>query len=251
VFVDSAVEHYRGSFHNKTMFVPLVSSALSLLAGIHGTGDRRSHAHLGRDAVYALAALTGLVGTGMHIYNIAKRPGGISLQNLFYAAPVGAPAALVLSGALGFSAERLRSRPASSSTLLGIPAGRLLSMLVSVGILGTVGEAGLLHYRGAYHDPFMLLPVTVPPVAAALLGVAALEGGAQPRRLTRIWLMLTSLLGPAGSAFHIIGVGRHMGGWRNWRQTVLAGPPIPAPPAFTGLALAGLAALGLIEGRRT
>jgi hypothetical protein len=28
---------------------------------------------------------------------------------------------------------------------------------------------------------------------------------------------------------------------------VLNGPPLPAPPSFTGLALAGLAALGLIE----
>jgi hypothetical protein len=45
VLVDSAVEHYRGSFHNKTMFVPLVSSALSLLAGLHGTGDRSGQAH--------------------------------------------------------------------------------------------------------------------------------------------------------------------------------------------------------------
>jgi len=38
-----------------------------------------------------------------------------------------------------------------------------------------------------------------------------------------------------------------MGGWRNWSQNVLNGPPIPAPPSFTGLALAGLAALGLLE----
>jgi hypothetical protein len=38
-----------------------------------------------------------------------------------------------------------------------------------------------------------------------------------------------------------------MGGWRNWSQNILNGPPIPAPPSFTGLALAGLAALGLIE----
>ena len=38
-----------------------------------------------------------------------------------------------------------------------------------------------------------------------------------------------------------------MGGWRNWSQNVLNGPPMPAPPSFTGLALAGLAALSLIE----
>jgi hypothetical protein len=38
-----------------------------------------------------------------------------------------------------------------------------------------------------------------------------------------------------------------MGGWRNWSQNVLNGPPIPAPPSFAGLALAGLAALGLMD----
>jgi hypothetical protein len=40
-----------------------------------------------------------------------------------------------------------------------------------------------------------------------------------------------------------------MGGWRNWTQNVLNGPPLPAPPSFTGLALAGLAALGLLKER--
>jgi len=42
-------------------------------------------------------------------------------------------------------------------------------------------------------------------------------------------------------------VQRQMGGWRNWRQNVLNGPPIPAPPSFTGLSLAGLAVLALLE----
>jgi hypothetical protein len=37
-----------------------------------------------------------------------------------------------------------------------------------------------------------------------------------------------------------------MGGWRNWRQNVLVGPPLPAPPAFTALAIAGLASLDLL-----
>jgi hypothetical protein len=39
-----------------------------------------------------------------------------------------------------------------------------------------------------------------------------------------------------------------MGGWRNRSQNIFSGPPLPAPPSFTALALAGLAALGLREG---
>ena len=34
---------------------------------------------------------------------------------------------------------------------------------------------------------------------------------------------------------------------RNWKRNAVDGPPLPAPPSFTGLALAGLAALGLLE----
>jgi hypothetical protein len=65
--------------------------------------------------------------------------------------------------------------------------------------------------------------------------------------VTRFFLRLTALLGFAGSGFHAWGVSRNMGGWRNWQQNLLNGPPVSAPPSFTGLALAGLAALGLVE----
>jgi hypothetical protein len=110
-----------------------------------------------------------------------------------------------------------------------------------------MGEVGLLHFRGAYHDPFMYLPVTIPPVTAALMGHAALGPTHRRRPVIRFFLRLTAALGLAGVGFHVFGVARNRGGWRNWSQNLLNGPPIPAPPSFTGLALAGLAALGLME----
>jgi len=248
VFADSAVEHYRGSFHNKAMVTPLITSALSLVVSAHGHFDRRRGAHIARDWVYAAAGLTGLLGTGFHLYNVAKKPGGVTWQNLFYQAPLGAPAALTLSGMLGFLSERLRNNASDENpTILGIAAGRVLGAMTSLGLLGTVGEAGLLHFRGAYHNPFMYLPVTAPPAAAAMLGASALGAAGRPRPLTRWWLRFTAFLGFLGCVFHAVGVGRNMGGWRNWRQTLLNGPPLPAPPSFAGLALAGLAALGLME----
>ena len=65
-----------------------------------------------RDAVYAAAGTVGLIGTGFHIYNVTKKVGGFSWQNLFYSAPLGAPAAMSLSGLMGFLAERVRdNRP--------------------------------------------------------------------------------------------------------------------------------------------
>jgi hypothetical protein len=245
--LDSAIEHYRGSFHNKAMFTPLVASALALAVSVHGTGDRRKIAHRVRDPVYAGAALTGLVGTGFHIYNIAKRPGGFSWQNLFYGSPLGAPAAVALSGLLGYYSERLRDSESTSPRVFGFRAGRALAAVCGVGMLATAAEAGLLHFRGAYHDPFMFVPVTVPPVAAGLLAETAVSHPKPVRRFTDWWLRLTALVGFLGSAFHAWGVHRNMGGWRNWRQNVLNGPPVPAPPSFTGLALAGLAALDLLR----
>ena len=248
VLADSAIEHYRGSFHNKAMVIPLVTAALSLAASAHGSADSRTAAHPARDGIYGAAALTGLAGTCFHIFNISKKPGGFSWQNLFYSAPIGAPAALTLSGILGFLAERVRDTlPGRAPTLCGVSAGRAVAAATSLGLLGTVAEAGLLHFRGAYHDPFMYLPVTIPPLTAVLIGNAALGRMRERRPLTRFWLRFTALLGFVGAGFHVIGVARNMGGWRNWSQNVLNGPPIPAPPSFTGLALAGLAALGLME----
>jgi hypothetical protein len=95
----------------------------------------------------------------------------------------------------------------------------------------------------------MVIPVTVPPVAAALL-VGATMPSLQSTAPARWALRLLFTIGFAGSAFHAYGVQRNMGGWRNWSQNLLNGPPLPAPPAFTALAMSGLAALNLIEAER-
>ncbi|HZV04163.1 MAG TPA: hypothetical protein VE999_03645 [Gemmataceae bacterium] len=246
VLADSAVEHYRGSFKNKAMYLPLAVSAASLAVSAHGTADKRPAAHRLRDSTYTLAAATGLIGTAFHLYNVGKRVGGFRWQNLFYGAPLGAPMAILLSGLLGFCSERAR-RNAPQATIFKIPAGRAIASVTSAGLLGTTAEAGLLHFRGAFQDPFMFLPVTLPPIGAVLMAGAAVARRGSDLWLTRMWMRLLALMGFAGTGFHAFGVARNMGGWRNWSQNVLNGPPLPAPPSFSGLALAGLAALGLMD----
>ena len=248
VLFDSAVEHYRGSFKNPAMFLALGSAAASLAAGIHGATRETNSAEPTRDVAYLTAAAIGTIGTGFHAYNIVKREGGISWNNVFYAAPIGAPAALILSGLLGFAAERVRdAAPGTRPTIFGFPAGRLLSGFTALGLLGTTGEAGLLHFRGRFQNPFMYLPVTLPPLAAAVLGNATATPTRRNRRWAGRWLGATAIMGFAGVGFHIYGVSRAMGGWKNWRQNVVDGPPIPAPPSFSGLSVAGMAALRLLE----
>jgi hypothetical protein len=248
VLADSAVEHYRGSFKNKAMYTPLVVSALTIATSLHGTADKRAFAHRARDATYLVAAVTGLIGTGFHVYNVGKRIGGFSWQNLFYGAPLGAPMAILLSGLLGFCSERVRDGDGRRRPrIFGFPAGRAIAAVTGAGLLGTTAEAGLLHFRGAFHNPFMAVPVTLPPVGAALLMPVAAGRRGRPHRLARWWMRLLAAMGVAGVGFHAYGVSRNMGGWRNWSQNILNGPPLPAPPSFTGLALAGLAALGLMR----
>jgi hypothetical protein len=248
VMADSAIEHYRGSFKNKVMFTPLIVSALTLATSIHGTSDMRPTAHRARDTTYLLAAATGLIGTGFHVYNIGKKVGGFSWQNFFYAAPLGAPMAILLSGLVGFCSERVReSELGTRPEIFNLPAGRTMAAVIGAGLLGTTGEAGLLHFRGAFHNPFMALPVTLPPVGALLLAAAAAAGPRREHRFTRWWMRLLVVMGFAGVGFHAYGVSRNMGGWRNWSQNILNGPPLPAPPSFAGLALAGLATLGLMK----
>ena len=245
VLADSAVEHYRGSFRNRAMVLPLAASAAELVVtGWRGVSPSRASRR--GSASHGAAAAIGLIGLGFHLVNVGKRVGGVSWNNLFYGAPIGAPAALTLAGALGAAAEAL-GRGRGSLGPIPLRSGRAIGALTSAGLVGTAAEAGLLHFRGAYHNPFMWAPVTLPPLTAAALARDSIRG--EPGRGTAALLTLTVLLGFVGSAFHAYGVSRNMGGWVNWRQNLVVGPPVPAPPSFTGLALAGLGALALMRRR--
>jgi hypothetical protein len=256
VLSDSALEHYRGGFENPGMFTPLASAALVLSSALRGA--RRANTATGRRVaataparaglVYGAACAAGVAGLGFHAYNLLRRPGGLSWGNLFYAAPVGAPAALSLAGLLGLAARRVET---GSPTIAALPSGQALCALTAVGLAGNTAEVALLHFRGAFQHPAMWVPVTVPPVGAALLAAAALRLPAATQRagglagLTRGVLKACTWLGLVGMGFHARGVARQMGGWSNWSQNLLSGPPLPAPPSFSALALAGRAALSL------
>ncbi|CAM4101164.1 hypothetical protein [Palleronia rufa] len=241
VLFDSALEHLRGGFENRAMYVAPTMAAVSVAASLAepGSGGRERGARL----AHIVSLATGVIGTGFHLYNITKRPGGISWNNLFYAAPIGAPGALAVAGALGMSTEVLAAQPRN-----GRRNGRALAGLTGAFLLGETAEVALLHFRGAFHNPAMYLPVTVPTAAGIALISLALHPDGRDDRVARALLGTVGALGLLGTAFHIYGVGRNMGGWSNWRQNALVGPPTPAPISFTGLGLAGLAAVDLLQG---
>jgi hypothetical protein len=249
VLADSSLEHFRGGLYNPAMFVAPTVSAATLAAAV--TSARQpAMVSRSRQLIFGSAALTGLAGFGFHIYNISRQIGGWSWGNVFYKAPVGAPMAIHLAGLLGLTASHVANEhEGTDRRLFGIPTGRVLGLGVAGALFGTAAEAALLHFRGAFHSRYMYLPVTVPPAAALSLSIAVICEAPLAVRVARAMLRTTVLLGFIGVGFHARGVARNMGGWRNWSQNIQAGPPLPAPPSFTGLALVGLAALNLLPKR--
>ncbi|WP_126173785.1 hypothetical protein [Altericroceibacterium xinjiangense] len=246
VLADAGIEHYRGSFENRAMVLPLAGSALSILTDTRLALGARASGGTGALAmsVHAANVAIGAAGLGFHVYNILKQPGGFTFGNVFYHAPIAAPAALMVAGTLGATALAL-GKGASRLGPVPLASGRSLAGFAAFALAGTSAEAAVFHFRGAYHNPFMWVPVVVPPIAALALGKAAVTGTVG--RITNPALTATAVLGFAGAAFHAYGVSRNMGGWRNWRQNLIVGPPIPAPPSFTGIAIAGLGALLLMR----
>ncbi|HXS49721.1 MAG TPA: hypothetical protein VN713_06310 [Sphingomicrobium sp.] len=244
VALDSALEHYRGRFKDPAMFVGPSMALLGLGAAAYiAFRPERANDKLPKVALVTVGA-TGLIGLGFHAYNILKRPGELDALNLFYGAPFGAPAALTLAGLYGVIAgEMLSGRDYVRTRLPKHTAG-----LIAFSLMGTVAEAGWMHFRGAFQDPAMYAPVVIPPLAALAIGAAALSPRATA--VAEPLLKATAVLGIAGPMFHAYGIHRNMGGWRNWSQMILQGPPLPAPPAFLGIAAAGLGILPALKGEK-
>lgn len=240
VLADSTLEHYRGAFHNRAMYAGSTLSALTLWATTQSEAAR-----VPVRGIFAAAVIGGLVGTTFHVRNVLGREGGVGWLNLMHGAPAGAPLGLTFAGLFGLIAAAARWREQGSAASRSL--GRSTAVLSAAGLFGTATEAGLLHFRGAYHHPAMYLPVTLPPLSAISLAVATLAETPRRRRVARVLLRATAAAGLLGAGFHAWGVHRNMGGWRNWSQMLQQGPPLPAPPSFTGMALGGLAALDLVE----
>ncbi len=247
VLADSLLEHYRGCFANRAMYVAPVVAATALAESLSAAVSKDVRNGPAGKLLFSASVVTGIVGFGFHVYNIVKREGGVCWLNAFYAAPIGAPAALSMAGLFGLAAEHLQGTSVHPPRLLGMRAGRSLAALSAFGLFGTVGEVLLLHFRGAFQNPLMYVPVAVPTAAGGALATAALRPTEETMKLATVLVKSVGVLGIAGMVFHAYGIQRNMGGWHNWTQMMLQGPPLPAPPGFTGIALSGLAALTLLE----
>lgn len=128
----------------------------------------------------------------------------------------------------------------------GLP--RLLRLLVAGSIPPLWYEIAVLHYRGSFQSRYMWLPVAYLPLEMAAGFLAAAVDTPATRRLFRALSWGTAALGAFGTAMHLRGVRRQMGGLYEWRYNGLTGPPVAAPPQVAIFGLVG--ALGAADGAR-
>lgn len=190
-----------------------------------------------------LAIIIGLIGFALHhYYGIAKRPGGYGwlLHYLMYGAPPLAPLALAITGVLALIVAR---GLAGKVTFAGLDLRAAVLVLVAIALAGAILQAAILHYRGAFNNPLMFVPLPVPVIAVGMSIWMIISPKGIVLLVAPILLWLTFLIGFVGLVMHLRGFGRQMGGLYvtifNW----LEGPPAFAPALVTGFAAVGLIAV--------
>jgi hypothetical protein len=244
VLVDAWAGHFRRGFAHPAQYAPFpVGALLAVCTIIAGIAPRARGVEQAVRASGWLAICAGLVGFCLHhYYGVARKPGGYRriLDSVMYGAPPLAPLALSLVGAFALVAYR---GLIGAGEIGGLPLRTALLGAMVIGLCGAILQAGLLHFRGAFNQALMYLPLTV-PVLAVMGGVWMIfQPGAVARVTLAGLLWLTLMSGFVGLGMHLRGFDRQMAGLYvplfNWLQ----GPPAFAPAVFAGLAAIGLVAI--------
>lgn len=243
ILADAFAGHYRSGFVFRSQYVPFITGGLLIVSALSAT--LKPEAEWTNFALWSagwLAIVSGVVGFAFHhYYGIVKKPGGYKwlLHYLMYGAPQLAPLALALTGGLSLLAAY---GLADEISVAGISVRNALLTLVAIALTGGSLQAAILHYRGAFNNPLMYAPLTVPMLAIVMTIWTIISPNDIVLLVFIIVLWLTFLIGFVGLGMHLRGFGRQMGGLYvtifNW----LEGPPAFAPARFTGFAGVGLIA---------
>jgi hypothetical protein len=234
--------HYRSGFSLKAQYAPLGTAVVLVVAAVAALVSPGRASVILQIAGWA-GVIAGIIGTGFHhYYGVVEKPGGYRwlLHQLMLHAPPLAPLSQAALGALLILAGRMAG---GATTAFGIPISALIIEVCALTIVGAVAQSAILHYRGAYNNPLMYVPVTVPLLAAIALAWQGLAPSAFGERLAAFALWLTFVSGFVGLGMHIRGIDRQMGGFYMGMANLMQGPPLSAPLVFSGFAAAALAAL--------
>ena len=243
LLADAFAGHYRSGFAFRSQYAPLITGGLVIVTAIAAVLKPQAEwTNLALRVAGWLAVVSGVVGFVFHhYYGIVKKPGGYKwlLHYLMYGAPQLAPLALAITGMLALvTANGL----ANKLSIAGVSLRTVLLSLVAIALAGATLQAAILHYRGAFNNPLMYAPLTVPVLAIVMSVWMIIVPDDMVSLALTVLLWLTFLLGFVGLGMHLRGFGRQMGGLYvtifNW----LEGPPAFAPALFTGFAGVGLIA---------
>jgi hypothetical protein len=120
-------------------------------------------------------------------------------------------------------------------------AQRLLSAATAATALPLGFEIFVNHYGGSFGNRWMWTPVALSPALSAA-GVAGVVSERAARTVLPALSALFFLDGAAGVYFHLRGVYRKPGGFKEATYNFVMGPPALAPGALTMVGAIGLAA---------
>jgi hypothetical protein len=244
VVADNFAEHYRGGFHHRAMWAPIILGPVATATAAAAAalpGQHRFHSSLLAASVAQAAA--GAVGFALHCRGIAQRPGGGATQSLFhawYGPPALAPLQYTGLGLLGVAAAAPATwlRPA----LRHLGWAGLGRLYVAVTTPPLWAEVTYLHARGGYQHPLMLAPVTLLPAVTFASALAAAHDNTAAAH--RAAAALLTVLGAVGTLGHLHGTARQHGGFSRPTAVfnLLTGPPPTAPLQMVTTGLVALAA---------
>jgi hypothetical protein len=247
LLADAFAGHYRSGFVFRSQYSPFVSGGLLVLSSLAATLlPAAAWVNTLLQVAGGVAVASGLIGFCFHhYYGMAKKPGGYKwlLHHLMYGAPQLAPLGLVITGTLALIAARGMS---GGTSVAGVNMRAALLALVAMGLTGAILQSSILHYRGAFNNPAMYLPLSAPALAAVVSVWASIAPASYLLDVLNVLLWMTFLIGFVGLGMHLRGFGRQMGGLYvalfNW----LEGPPAFAPGLFAGFAAVGIVAIKLL-----
>lgn len=247
LLADALAGHYRSGFRARTQYVPfLVGLALVGAATAAVMAPRSAWAHRALDAAGWLAVAGGILGLAVHhLHGLIKAPGGYRLwrHHVLYGPPPLAPLGLTAAGTLALIGSRGlagRSLPADAD------ARAVLFLWTALVLAGALAQTAVLHYRGAFNNPFMYVPFTAPVAAVALSAWCAGRAALCDTGWLVAALWTTFLIGFVGMGMHLRGFERQMGGLHLTLFNWLEGPPAFAPGLLSATAAVGLIAAYLL-----
>lgn len=269
-------EHYIGSYSQRIMYTPVILSGGLCMVSVWGMMNRRVARTL-LPVISTLMIADGVLGFGLHVWGIKRKPGGwrLPVVNIIMGPPIMAPLLLSFSGFLGIIAAFLRREDDPTCpplqarhyqrTLLLEVLPQAISRDVStveqdiregrfqraMGVAAALSaflsgfESLYSHYKNNFAYRIEWTPILLTPFVM-IAGIGTLWSRAMGRILLPITSLLALLSGIVGFFYHARGLLRRPGGIKKPFYNLLYGPPIFAPLLFAATGFLGLLA-GLLR----